>query len=314
MKKIAAVSLAVVLVIALLAVAGCGGSNTSSTPSGKTTSSSGSSAEKILTESNKKMTGITSVKATGAYKGNMTDSSATSGSDAFDFAFTMNVDLSNEKSPKGLMTMKGMGEDLTIYLDNGYAYVNVPGTGWGKTPVGSSGLTATTPAEIQKFAEGAQNLRIVSETGDTYKIAFDVGPKYIEQQLKSQGSTEGLTKEMQDAVTDMADPLHEDADSPTPGLTHRYPDRVLFLVTQMAKSMKISAVFSINKSTLYLTAVTMKIGLNAEALGNMSMNMAMAFSDYNKPVTVTLPPEAANAPTLQNSAATGLPSFPGLGL
>jgi hypothetical protein len=40
----------------------------------------------------------------------------------------------------------------------------------------------------------------------------------------------------------------------------------------------------------------------------------MAFSDYNKPVTVTLPPEAANAPTLQNSAATGLPSFPGLGL
>jgi len=30
---------------------------------------------------------------------------------------------------------------------------------------------------------------------------------------------------------DMADPLHEDVDSPTPGLTHRYPDRVLFLVT-----------------------------------------------------------------------------------
>lgn len=30
---------------------------------------------------------------------------------------------------------------------------------------------------------------------------------------------------------DMADPLHEDIDSPTPGLTHRYPDRVLFLIT-----------------------------------------------------------------------------------
>lgn len=28
-----------------------------------------------------------------------------------------------------------------------------------------------------------------------------------------------------------ADPLHEDIDSPAPGLTHRYPDRVLFLVT-----------------------------------------------------------------------------------
>ncbi|MDR1571649.1 MAG: lysine 2,3-aminomutase [Clostridiales Family XIII bacterium] len=30
---------------------------------------------------------------------------------------------------------------------------------------------------------------------------------------------------------DMDDPLHEDEDSPAPGLTHRYPDRVLFLIT-----------------------------------------------------------------------------------
>jgi len=28
-----------------------------------------------------------------------------------------------------------------------------------------------------------------------------------------------------------ADPLHEDVDSPVPGITHRYPDRVLFLIT-----------------------------------------------------------------------------------
>ena len=32
---------------------------------------------------------------------------------------------------------------------------------------------------------------------------------------------------------DMADPLHEDKDSPVPGLTHRYPDRVLMLVSNM---------------------------------------------------------------------------------
>ncbi len=30
---------------------------------------------------------------------------------------------------------------------------------------------------------------------------------------------------------DMEDPLHEDEDSSVPGLTHRYPDRVLFLIT-----------------------------------------------------------------------------------
>ena len=32
---------------------------------------------------------------------------------------------------------------------------------------------------------------------------------------------------------DLDDPLHEDGDSPVPGLTHRYPDRVLFLITDM---------------------------------------------------------------------------------
>lgn len=34
-------------------------------------------------------------------------------------------------------------------------------------------------------------------------------------------------------MSDQLDPLHEDVDSPVPGLTHRYPDRVLLLVTNM---------------------------------------------------------------------------------
>ncbi|MBI9109594.1 lysine 2,3-aminomutase [Maridesulfovibrio ferrireducens] len=33
--------------------------------------------------------------------------------------------------------------------------------------------------------------------------------------------------------SDMVDPLHEDKDSPVPGLTHRYPDRVLFHVSNL---------------------------------------------------------------------------------
>lgn len=40
-----------------------------------------------------------------------------------------------------------------------------------------------------------------------------------------------LSSEMVRTKYDMEDPLHEDTDSPVPGLTHRYPDRVLFLVT-----------------------------------------------------------------------------------
>ncbi len=40
-----------------------------------------------------------------------------------------------------------------------------------------------------------------------------------------------IIEETHQSAADMLDPLHEDEDSPAPGLTHRYPDRVLFLIT-----------------------------------------------------------------------------------
>jgi lysine 2,3-aminomutase len=39
--------------------------------------------------------------------------------------------------------------------------------------------------------------------------------------------------ELHNDNSDLSDPLHEDVDSPVPGLTHRYPDRVLLLVTNI---------------------------------------------------------------------------------
>jgi lysine 2,3-aminomutase len=38
-------------------------------------------------------------------------------------------------------------------------------------------------------------------------------------------------EELKISQYDMKDPLHEDKDSPTKGITHRYPDRVLFLIS-----------------------------------------------------------------------------------
>lgn len=40
-----------------------------------------------------------------------------------------------------------------------------------------------------------------------------------------------VSSELNRTPYDMKDPLLEDTDSPVPGLTHRYPDRVLFLIT-----------------------------------------------------------------------------------
>lgn len=39
--------------------------------------------------------------------------------------------------------------------------------------------------------------------------------------------------ETHEDASDQDDPLHEDVDSPVPGLTHRYPDRVLLLITRI---------------------------------------------------------------------------------
>lgn len=40
-------------------------------------------------------------------------------------------------------------------------------------------------------------------------------------------------RELEEVKECLADPLHEEVDSEVPGLTHRYPDRVLFLVTHV---------------------------------------------------------------------------------
>ena len=42
-----------------------------------------------------------------------------------------------------------------------------------------------------------------------------------------------ILDELRDDASDLDDPLHEDVDSPVPNLTHRYPDRVLLLVTNI---------------------------------------------------------------------------------
>ncbi len=56
-----------------------------------------------------------------------------------------------------------------------------------------------------------------------------MSPEDPECPVRRQGVPTAL--ELRTMPYDMVDPLHEDVDSPVPHLTHRYPDRVLFLVT-----------------------------------------------------------------------------------
>jgi len=56
-----------------------------------------------------------------------------------------------------------------------------------------------------------------------------IDPENAECPVRKQAIPTGA--ELHKSECDLLDPLHEDEDSPVPGLTHRYPDRVLLLVT-----------------------------------------------------------------------------------
>ncbi|MDD4803330.1 MAG: lysine 2,3-aminomutase, partial [Syntrophomonas sp.] len=69
-------------------------------------------------------------------------------------------------------------------------------------------------------------------------------------------------QELISCACDMDDPLHEDSDSPVPGLTHRYPDRVLLMIT--------------NECSMYCRHCTRKRKVGDDNSGITDKNIAMS--------------------------------------
>lgn len=280
MRKLVPAVLAALLIAALL-VAGCGSSGTKS--GGSTVGKM--DAAKILAESNKKMQSISSVDVKGNYKIDV--SGSTSGANEnMNVTFEMQMDLKDPNNPQGHMVMTGLGQDSDVYLVGGFAYMNTA-QGWVKTPIAQSGgIEQASPAELAKFAKNAENMKVVSDSGSNYVIGFDISSKYLQDAMKNSGaSTQSLGSEGQQ------------------------------LFDSIAKSMKMAAVFTIDKNTMYVgdAKITMAVK-DAPMIGNMNLNMGMAFSNYNQPVTVALPAEAAGAKEVSASEAGSIPGLPGLGL
>lgn len=81
------------------------------------------------------------------------------------------------------------------------------------------------PEEKQGIGRSLQTLRMAI----TPYYACLMDPDDPDDPIRRQAVP--LSLELQDGASDLADPLYEDVDSPVPGLTHRYPDRVLLLVS-----------------------------------------------------------------------------------
>lgn len=88
------------------------------------------------------------------------------------------------------------------------------------------------------LASDAINTRAASEAARRFRMG--VTPHFLET-IRAAGPADRVAlarlvtprkEELIIADSDMADPLHEEQDSPVHGLVHRYPDRVLLMATQ----------------------------------------------------------------------------------
>ena len=82
-----------------------------------------------------------------------------------------------------------------------------------------------TPAEEDGVKQTLKTLRMAITP---YYLSL-INPEDPNDPVRRQAIPTGF--ETHQSAADLLDPLHEDSDSPVPGLTHRYPDRVLFLIT-----------------------------------------------------------------------------------
>lgn len=82
-----------------------------------------------------------------------------------------------------------------------------------------------TPEEEEGIRESLKTLRMAITP---YYLSL-INPSDPNDPIRKQSVPSVL--EIQRSPADLEDPLHEDSDSPVPGLTHRYPDRVLMLIT-----------------------------------------------------------------------------------
>lgn len=86
-------------------------------------------------------------------------------------------------------------------------------------------IITLSPEEEEGMAQTLTNLRM----SITPYYATLIHPEKSDDPIRKQAVP--VAKELEHSQCEMEDPLHEEKDSPVQGITHRYPDRVLFLIT-----------------------------------------------------------------------------------
>ncbi len=288
MKKLV-VAIIAALAIATLLAAGCGGSKSSSSPTA-------GSAQQILKASQTKMQAVKSFKINGTYT--VTTPAAEVKTEGATVTGEVQMVSANDVRAHVTATPDGGGKPSEIYVVDGYQYSYNPNKGWSKSKVSSatdlqsSGIV--TPGSISELTKFAENMKLGPVQNGKYVLKFDIGSKFFDEIFKraAQGSQ---------------------SSTPT-GTAGQSTQQLAQAMKELLSGLTMSMTYKIDKTSGLADSASIKVSLKGSALGDATADINLTFSDYNAPVTITLPPEAQNAPFQDNGGIPSLPSIPGLGI
>lgn len=274
----------VALMVASLVIAGCG----------KKDSGSPNSASGILTRSEKASQGAKSFKVSGSANVQTPGSEVKETKTTFTGEFNV---ISSSDVEGHLVAHDEKGQESQAYIQGDYVYTYSASSGWEKQKIQSVkdlSVGMITPGNLTALTKYAQNVKKLPDEGNNYVISYDVGSKFFENALSEvdQQASSAPSSAEQSVAQGMGD-----------------------LFKSVAAGIKMSVVMKVDKTSYYPTEVTVTASAKGiPVLGDISLDSKVAFSDYNQPVTVTLPAEAASAKEKSGGLPSGIPSLPGFGL
>ena len=247
-----------------------------------------SKAEKIIKESAAKMAVVSSFTSSGAGKV-LTPQSETKEES---FTFDGVVKVAGDDQVEAQMAGTSDGKQVQTIILGGYIYEYNSNSGWKRRKLDEAGGIGTAqfvnPSTIKRMTEFAESIRLMPDEGGNYVVAFDVGGKFFDNLLAE------LKEQM---------PQSSGAES-----------SMMELIESVLAGIDINMVLKVDKGTMLWTEASIKASMEGVGvLGDMSTDTNLRFSEYNQPVTVSVPPEALNAPEVQQNQFQ-LPSLPGLGI
>lgn len=141
-------------------------------------------------------------------------------------------------TPIQSLTTTARPADKPYYWQRFKRWANITPEQWNDWKWQYQNLVTTAEEYLELFPMFADEVEEIRSTMGKYK--FSSTPYYMalfdetnpEDPIKLQTVPNRIEMRVEPGI-DLRDPLSEDADMPVPGLVHRYPDRVLFLITEI---------------------------------------------------------------------------------